>query len=164
VEDSVDVTDATATQVAPAYTDIRPAGRRYDGSIQHDQAVPLLFDGSYRHDAVVDHDGRDELGETYANQRDGLQLDTALAPQQDSIGIDARHDGRLTHSGFSYGADSPATVDAAMPLTVTRHIRYDNRHRYGGTHYDASAHHDGALAHFSGIYHAGDVRTQEAVL
>tara|TARA_R110002167_G_scaffold98718_11_gene259426 strand:+ start:1034 stop:2044 length:1011 start_codon:yes stop_codon:yes gene_type:complete len=164
VEDSVDVADATAIQVAPAYTDIRPAGRRYDGSIQHDQAVPLFFDGRYRYDSHVDHDGRDELGETYANQRDGLQMDAAITPLQDSIGIDARHDGRLTYSGFSYGAVSPATVDAAMPLTVTRHIRYDNRHRYGGTHYDASASHDGALAYFSGIYHAGDIRTQEAVL
>lgn len=164
VEDSVDVSDSTATQVAPTYTDIRPAGRRYDGSILHDQAVPLFFDGRYQHDGSVDHDGRDELGETYANQWSALQFDAAMTPLQDSIGVDARHDGRLTYSGFSYGADSPAAVDSAMPLTVTRHIRYDNHHRYGGTHYDATASHNGALAYFSGIYHAGDIQTQEAVL
>lgn len=164
VEDAVDVSDATETTVHPAYEEVRPAGRRYDGAIDHSQAVPLRFDGSYLHDGEADYDGRDELGETYANEWDTQRLVAALDLGSDAVEVHARHDGRLTYSGFSYGADYPMAVDAAMPITITRHIRYDGRHDHGGTHHDGTTRYDGAEDYFGGIHYAGDIQQQEAVL
>jgi len=162
--DDVPVTDAVATVVMPAYEEVRPAGLRYDGSIAHDQDVPLRFDGRYLYDAYADHDGRDELGETHANEWDATEMAMALELGSDHVAIDAIHDGRLTYSGFSYGSDAPMAVDAAMPLTITRHVRHDGRHNHGGTHYNGAASYDGAEDYFGGIYYAGNIQQQEAVL
>lgn len=160
VADEADVDDAMATTVEPQAQDLRPAGRRYDGALDHDQAARLLWDGSATFDGTQRFDGWGWTGEAYANDWEAVVAAGALDLGADRARMDARYDGAMAYAGgIEHGADAPPALDGGLSIVATRHRRHDGRHRYGGDDYDGARDYAGAALYFAGIHYAG--ATQE---
>lgn len=144
VADVFDTSDDHSIRVDPALVETRPAGRRYDGAIHHDQATrlpraPQRHDRSAQHDAYLTYDGLQPThewlitGERHDNAWDAL----ALSPRFDTADrhtVAARHDGAAAFEGaLSYGAIQPPMTDAGA-LDITRRRRHNNRLAYDGAH------------------------------
>jgi phage tail P2-like protein len=150
VTDEFVMQDHHQVQVHQVLDEVRPAGRRYDGSINHDQAerlprAPQRFDGAAWHNGITRHDGLQPYygwevhGERHDNAWDhfsfGLGLDTADTHQAIAL-----YDGRASHeNALTHGAQQPPAVDAGL-VAVTFRRRHNSRFTHNGArHYRGSA-------------------------
>lgn len=142
VVDAFLMEDAHQVTARQTLAEVRPAGRRYDGAIAHDQATMLpreaqYFDGSIWHDGLTRYDGLkprhewDVHGERYDNAWDAL--DTALGMDtEDRQQVAALYDGRAAfEGGLRYGGEQPPAVDAGQ-LWVTLRRRHNGRLTFNG--------------------------------
>lgn len=155
VADEFALEDEHRMTVRQRLAEVRPAGRRYDGALLHNQATVLprraqRFDGSFWHDGESSYDGlkphHDWLvhGERYDNAWDDMAA-VVRAGFEDRLAVEALHDGRAAHEGaLSYGGQQPGMVDAGV-LRVTfrrRHngrLSFDGAQRYRGSAPDVYA-------------------------
>jgi len=148
VSDSLEMGDEHHITVKPAFEEVRPAGRRYDGSITHSQAEKLpreatYFDGRLSYNGYADHDGLmphhewQVTGETYSNQWDELGLKVNYNPA-DSVEVSLSYSGAATYDGApSHGGSQPAAVDSGHITVVERRkhnarLSFDGQSRYAG--------------------------------
>jgi len=149
VSDSLEMGDEHAITVKPAFEEVRPAGLRYDGSIDHSQAEKLpreatYFDGRLSYTGYADHDGLmphhewQVTGETYSNQWDetSLHLNYQAA---DAQRVTLSYSGSATYDGApTHGTGQPSMVDAAVATVVERRkhnarLSFNGQSRYAGT-------------------------------
>lgn len=163
VADEVALSEATDWAFAHEGQDILPWGRRYDGSIDHDGAARRLHDGSLAYDSAADHSGWDVWGARHDSTRVTLDMGAGLG-LEDAVAVAPTHDGRFRYSGISYGAGQPSIVDAAMPVSLVTHRRYNGRYTYAGDHHDGAITHDGTRSYFTGAVHDGLAETRSNVI
>jgi len=154
VSDQLAMEDPHAITARPALEEVRPAGRRYDGAIRHDQAeqlprAPQHYDGAYRHTGELRFDGLKPYhdwavhGERYANRWDELAV-AAYLDTEERHQLVAFYDGAAAHEGaLSHGAEQPPMVDAGT-LRLTLRRRHNGRLSYDGAH----RHRGGAPNHY----------------
>lgn len=149
VSDSLVMGDEHHITAKPTVDEVRPAGRRYDGSITHSQAEKLprkatYFDGrlSYTgyayHDGLMPHHEWRVTGETYSNQWDetSLHLNYQAA---DAQRVELSYSGHATYDGApTHGTNQPAMVDAGVATVVERRkhnarLSFNGQSRYAGT-------------------------------
>lgn len=133
VADTVASAEADAIAIAATSADILPWGRRYDGSLLHDQGVFHRYDGALSYDGAHFSRGYHASGERYSNAWEAADMAASLglADRQQRA---ARYDGFMDFSGFSdYGDSAPVAEDPPMPIAVTRYLRYDGAMAYAGT-------------------------------
>jgi phage tail P2-like protein len=165
VEDHFDaLIDSLSSLISIAYEDIKPWGIRYDGSIQHNQAERRCYDGRLRHNSHALYNEWLAHGKLYDNEWDIMSAIDIGSVASDEVKASPLYDGRFQYSGFTYGSDAPFAVDAAMPLSITKHIRHDSRYNYGGIYYNGAFKHDSSKSYFGGIYYSGNIKTQEALI
>lgn len=163
VADEVALDEAADWAFAHAGQDILPWGRRYDGSIDHDGAARRIHDGALVHDGVADHSGWDVWGARHDSIRVTLGVGAGLGIK-DAVAVAPTYDGRFRYSGITYGAGQPSVADAAMPVSLVTHRRYNGRFAHAGDHYDGAIAHDGAHPYFTGATHDGRAETRLNVI
>lgn len=140
VDDAVDMTEQQNMAIQSDLNDVFPLGRRYDGSIRHNQRPALArlkqrFNGSQPYGGVISYDGWaptewETNGERYNNTSDELTLATSahIEDSQQSLGL---HDGRASFDGaMTYGVQ-PCALDR-LDLTITHRRRHNSRFAYNG--------------------------------
>lgn len=149
VSDSLEMGDEHQITVKPTVDEVRPAGRRYDGSITHSQAEKLpreatYFDGCLRHNGYADYDGLmphhewQITGETYSNQWDETSLHLAYQAA-DAQRVALSYSGAATYDGApTHGEGQPSMVDAGVATVVERRkhnarLSFNGQSRYAGT-------------------------------
>lgn len=164
---STSVTDIAAvseTQQLTAHsdaTDITPWGQRYDGSISHNNGHANLYGGALRFNGAVSFAGSVATGVRYDNKRDDSALHIG-STFTDQVKIAPLYNGRFFYAGFTYGAETPPVIDAALPITIRRHIRFNGTRKFGGENqYNGAFRFNGTKRFFEGIFYAGDTVTTE---
>lgn len=140
VEDMVSMTEQQSMAIQLPLSDVFPSGRRYDGSIRHNQRpmfarLKQRFDGSQSHHGKIRHDGLAPMawatnGERYNNARDECLL-VAEAYIEDAQQAQGRHDGRASFEGAMTYGTQPLALDR-LDLTITRRRRHNGRFSYNG--------------------------------
>lgn len=151
VADDAQLSDAQQVTVDHTLAEVRPAGLRYDGSINYDQATKLArapqhYDGSALYDGFLAYDGLepqhswDVTGHRYDNDWDWMSAGLEVALEDEQEVIEVLYDGRGAYEGaLTYGGPQPLAVDAAA-LEVTWRRRHNGRLSYNGAHrYQGSA-------------------------
>ena len=161
VTDIATVNEAQQLTAHPDFTDITPWGQRYDGSINHNNGHANLYGGSLRFNGAVSFAGSVATGVRYNNKRDDSALHIASA-FTDQVKIAPLYNGRFFYGGFTYGAETPPVIDAALPITIRRHIRFNGTRKFGGENqYNGAFRFNGTKRFFEGIFYAGDTVTTE---
>jgi len=144
-----------------AIADVTPWGQRYDGSICHDNGHTNVYGGASRFNGGISFAGSVATGIRYDNKRDDAALHLASA-FTDQVQIAPLYNGRFYYAGFTYGAETPPVIDAALPITIRRHIRFNGAQTFGGANrYNGAFRFNGTKRFFAGILYAGDtVRTE----
>lgn len=161
VTDAATVTEESDTGATLAALDLRPAGKRYDGSLLHDHATMLRHDGSVGYGGVVAYGLWLGAGESYDNAWDVASLYSRLEIGESRVRIVPRYDGRLVHAGFLYSVTDIPAVDPPMTMQITKMVRYDGRRRHAGDLYSGSLSYAGETLYYSGDRYAGDIASQE---
>lgn len=142
VADAFALEDEHLMTVRQRLAEVRPAGRRYDGALSHNQATvlprrPQHFDGAAQYSGESSYDGlrpyHDWLvhGERYDNAWDEVGA-VVRAGLEDRLAVLARYDGRAAHEGgLSHGGEQPGMVDAGV-LRVTLRRRHNGRLSFDG--------------------------------
>lgn len=156
--DTVTVDDECVLTGFLTAEDTLPWGQTYDGSMAHSQGDVHEYTGALLHDGSIRYVPYRANGILYDSIRDGLGMSAVLgmADIQSRLSV---HDAGALHSGIlDYGASAPVAEDAVMPITVTRHLRYDGRIDYAAHSFDGSFMHDATLVYIN-TPHRGDVQT-----
>lgn len=142
IKDDINVQDDHSINVLQNISELRPAGRRYDGAIDHDQATKLSreiqnFDGAYRHNSELHYEGLkpyyewDISGERYSNQWDttDTRINCQLTSKQQAI---IQFNNSFSHEGAAtYGNTKPCVTDVGL-LSLKLRRKYNNRLMYNG--------------------------------
>lgn len=140
VEDAVSMTEQQNIAIQSHLNDVFPAGRRYDGSIRHNQRPALArvqqqFNGSQSHGGKINYDGWAPMewatnGERYNNASDECSVvaNAHIDDSQQSLG---RCDGRASFEGAMTYGTQPCALDR-LDLTITRRRRHNGRFTYNG--------------------------------
>lgn len=140
VSDELNVSDRHAITVQPDFSEVRPAGRRHDGTLLRNNAIRLppeplrrdlswFRDGEIRRTGVSPYPQWQVTGETRDNRWDAMTFGArADISERHAIAPPGRHgqgrrDGALTH-----GHARPSVIDAGR-LTVTHRQRRNGRVR-----------------------------------
>lgn len=159
VADTAASSEAQTTVAAWSGESLRPWRRYYDGSLRYDQGVLLTYDGQTVADGARRYQGwavNDSHWRAGAPESDiTLALAWGDADRQQAL---PRYDGAIQADGTGdYGQAAPVAVDAIMPITMVRHLRYDGRHTYGAERlYDGTTRADGRHRYISGRPASGD--------
>ncbi|MEW6560665.1 MAG: phage tail protein [Pseudomonadota bacterium] len=159
VSDTAPSLDAPQTAAQWSGASLRPWRRMYDGSLRHDQGALLAYNGATRADGSSAYQGWTARGATWL--AGAPESDTTLAliwTDTDRQQALPTYDGATQADGTTdYGDTAPVAQDAVMPITVTRHVRYDGRYRYGADNlFDGSARFDGARRYIAGRVASGN--------
>jgi|GEM_PF-1232961 len=123
VTDTVDIDEDQRTTVEPCFTDVRPAGRRRDGSLSRDNAIRLdpeptqrnsqwARDGEIQRIGLSPYAGWEIIGETRANDWDRQQTDISATVSEQAVVIDPRRTGAAHRDGaFVRGEGLPSAYD-----------------------------------------------------
>lgn len=159
VSEHIDSRDVPTAAAAWNGQSLRPWRRYYDGAQRYDQGVLLTYgggtlaDGSRRYQGWAANDAHWRAGAPESDTTLALAWDDA--DRQQAL---PRYDGGTqADGGTDYGDAAPVAEDAVMPITVTRLVRYDGRHRYGADNaYDGAGRYDGARRYRAGRIASGD--------
>lgn len=160
VSDSQPITDTVSTVTARlGVSDPGVFGQRYDGALRHDQAELHQFDGLRRYGGQITHERWRANGVRFDQATESITLRSQMT-QSDRAMVTLRHDGASPASGLmSYGGIQPSAIDLTMPITVTRLIRHDGRHRHGTARHDGETRYNRGALYAPDILHAGHART-----
>ena len=159
VSDTAPSADAHTADAHWQGDDLRPWRRHYDGAHRYDQGVLLTYSGQTLADGTRLYQGwaaNDSHWRAGAPESDTtLSLAWADTDRQQRWPL---YDGATqADGGTDYGDAAPVAEDAVMPITVTRLVRYDGRHRYGaGNRYDGAGRFDGSRRYLAGRIASGD--------
>ena len=160
-----DLIDAIQAVIQTSIDDTYNWGLRYDGSINHNQAERLIYNGTRTYNGSQTYTEWAVTGKRYDNEWDILDTISCKEFAFDEVNIDGRYNGLLTYSGgYTHGSDYPFCVDGAATIRLTKHIRYDGRYNYGGIYYNGSFKYDRSKAYFGGIYYRGNIVSEEAFI
>ncbi|BBD77251.1 phage tail protein [Hydrogenophilus thermoluteolus] len=157
--DAAPSSEAAQTNASWSGASLRPWRRCYDGALFYDQGALLAYNGATRADGSSAYQGWTARGATWL--AGAPESDTTLAliwTDTDRQQALPTYDGATQADGTTdYGDTAPVAQDAVMPITVTRHVRYDGRYRYGADNlFDGSARFDGARRYIAGRVASGN--------
>jgi phage tail P2-like protein len=153
VDDALEMADEHAITAIQRIEEVRPAGLRYDGSINHSQAeklprAPTHYDGGLDYNGYAAHEGLmphhewQVTGKRHDNQweESDLALRYYASDVQQAEGLYAgsgSHDGSLKHGG-----QQPSAIDAGIVTVIERRkhngrLAYAGSSRYAGTTHNA---------------------------
>lgn len=146
VNDSLEMADEYSITAIQSLAEVRPAGIRYDGSINHSQAQqqprgPTYYNAQLAHSGYAAHDGLmphyewQVTGVRHDNQWEHSSLDIRYQAS-DSQQVQPHYSGAASHDGaMSHGAQQPCAIDAGL-ITVTERRKHNRRLTYAGaSHY-----------------------------
>ncbi len=160
--DGLDV--ATSAEAAQTGAQLQASSQRpnrplFDGALHYDQGRLLLYDGTLAASGAAAYLG---YSASPAQWLAGApESDTTLAVAwADASRVQrlALADGLTRANGLAdYGATAPLAVDAPMPMTLVRQVRFNGRYAYGGDNlFDGAAHFDGARRYVAGQQASGN--------
>lgn len=138
VSDELNVSDRHAITVQPDFSEVRPAGRRHDGTLLRNNAIKLppeplrrdlswFRDGEIRRTGVSPYAQWEVTGETRDNRWDAMALGVrASISERHAIAPPGRRGQGRRDGVLSRGAAMPSAIDPAR-LRMTRRRRRNGR-------------------------------------
>ena len=117
-------------------SDITPWRRRYDGSLQYDQGIPLTYGGHLSANGTYLYAGGYAANDSHwrAGEEETVLDFSAQLSQEDYVRRFAIYDGSSQADGLiDYGASAPCAEDAVMQITAVRRLGYNSKYRYDGS-------------------------------
>lgn len=164
ISDKATVTESTHAVASPKISDIRPAGRRYDGTISYSQAQDLLQNGTLLFGGQRQYAGSIVTGEQHSNAWDDGDFAAGLSLGADRMAIQPNHNGMFVYSGFDYGYARAIAAEAPLTLTITRHRRYNGKLHHMTDAFDGSFKYNAARNYQPDITYQGEISTTESTL
>ncbi len=156
-DDAATSSDVARTEARVESTDLRPWRRYFDGSQRYNQGLLCVYDGQVKADGSTRHSGWDASSSAWL--AGDSESDTTVAIAWRDTDVQRRlptYNGATQADGITdHGDAAPTADDTVMPITVTRHLCFDGRHRYTTRNYDGSIRATGLSAYASGITAAG---------
>lgn len=164
ISDKATVTESAHATASPKISDIRPAGRRYDGSISHSQGQDLLQNSALLFGGQRKYSGFIVTGEQHNNAWDDGDLAAGLSLGSDRVAIQPTHGGTFTYSGFDYGYERAVAAEAPLTITLTKHRRYNGKLQHMTDAFDGSFKYNAARNYQPDITYLGQISTTESTL
>lgn len=152
VNDALEMADEHAITVTQRVQEVRPAGIRYDGSINHRQATklpkaPTLFDatldfsGYATYDGLMPHHEWLVTGVRHDNHWEYSSLGIRYQAS-DIQQVAGTHSGAASHEGaLLHGGLQPPSIDAGT-VTVTERRKHNGRLAHAGASHHAGTTHN----------------------
>jgi len=150
---------ATAAAVLVGEDEHRWGRHRYDGSLAYNQGLLRTHEGAFAFGGEADYSGFTAAGTRFDSEREADDM-AGLLQLTDVQSRGSLFDGFGDYGGWlDFGATAPVAQDPPIPITLTRHRRYDGRHAFAAHRHDGARAYAGGFTYFGNIPYAGDVIT-----